>query len=196
VHAWRGLLGVQKDEAMTNRHGMQEETGLSTPVGTRRGLFQWITAAAMSFIGVGLGIPLVGYVISPAFKRREQSWVALGKVNDVPVHEPTQLTYVASLRDGYMETTVQKAVWAVKKDNGEVTAFSPQCTHLGCGYRWSDSERTFQCPCHASVFDLHGAVLSGPAPRPLDHLPVKVDNGVLYVIYKEFKAGLPTAVEL
>jgi menaquinol-cytochrome c reductase iron-sulfur subunit len=69
----------------------------------------------MSFIGVGLGIPLVGYVISPAFKRREQSWVALGKVNDVPVHEPTQLTYVASLRDGYMETTVQKAVWAVKK---------------------------------------------------------------------------------
>jgi menaquinol-cytochrome c reductase iron-sulfur subunit len=46
------------------------------------------------------------------------------------------------------------------------------------------------------VFDLNGAVLGGPAPRPLDRLPVKIDNGRLYVIYKEFKAGLPKSMEL
>jgi menaquinol-cytochrome c reductase iron-sulfur subunit len=84
----------------------------------------------------------------------------------------------------------------VKKDNSDVTAFSPQCTHLGCGYRWDDAERKFKCPCHRSVFDLNGAVLSGPAPRPLDRLPVKIENGRLFVIYKEFKAGPPNPVEL
>ena len=107
---------------------MHEETGLTTPVGTRRRLFKWMTAAAMSLVGFGLGIPLVGYVISPAFTRREQSWVEVGKVEDLPVQQPMQLSYVASVQDGYVKTTAQKAVWAVKKDNGEVTAYSPQCT--------------------------------------------------------------------
>ncbi|WP_447983716.1 QcrA and Rieske domain-containing protein [Nitrospira sp. Nam74] len=181
---------------MTNQHGMHGETGLSTPIGTRRRFFKWVTAAAMSLVGFGLGIPLVGYVISPAFKRREQSWVEIGKVEDLPVQEPTQLSYVATVRDGYMESSVHKAMWAVKMDNSDVTAFSPQCTHLGCGYRWDDSNRKFECPCHGSVFDLNGAVLGGPAPRPLDRLPVKIDDGRLYVIYKEFKAGLPKSVEL
>jgi menaquinol-cytochrome c reductase iron-sulfur subunit len=175
---------------------MHEEIGLSTPVGSRRRFFAWLTAAAMSLVAFGLGIPLVGYLISPALKRREQSWVEIGKVDDLPVQEPKQLTYVASVRNGYMETTAHKAVWAVKKDNGEVTAFSAQCTHLGCGYRWDDPDRKFKCPCHASVFDINGNVVGGPAPRPLDRLPVKVENGILYVIYKEFKAGLTKPVEL
>jgi len=181
---------------MPNQHGMHSETGLSTPVGTRRRLFKWMTAAAMSLVGFGLGIPLVGYVISPALKRREQSWVEIGKLEDLPVLEPKQLTYVAAVRDGYMETSAHKAVWAVKKDNGEVTAFSPHCTHLGCGYRWDEPERKFKCPCHGSVFDVNGTVLGGPAPRPLDRLPVKIEKGMLYVTYKEFKSGLSQSVEI
>ena len=175
---------------------MHAETALMTPVGTRRRFFEWMIVASISVIGVGLSVPLFGYFISPALKRRDQSWVEVGKVDDLSTQEPKQLTCVASVRDGYMETTTHKAVWALKKDNGEVTAFAPQCTHLGCGYRWVDGERKFQCPCHGSVFDINGAVLGGPAPRPLDRLPVKVENGLLYVIYKEFKAGLPRPVEL
>jgi menaquinol-cytochrome c reductase iron-sulfur subunit len=69
-----------------------------------------MTAAAMSIVGFGLGIPLVGYVISPALKRREQSWVEIGKVENLPVQEPTQLNYVATVRDGYMESSAHKAV--------------------------------------------------------------------------------------
>lgn len=178
---------------------MQEihvETGLSTPVGSRRRLFTWMTAAAMSFVGFGLGIPLVGYLMSPAFKRREQSWVELGKVDELSVQEPKQLTYVATVQDGYIKGTTHKAVWAVKRDNGDVTAFAPQCTHLGCGYRWDDGERKFKCPCHGSMFDVNGSVVGGPAPRPLDRLPVKIEKGVLYVTYKEFKSGLSQSVEI
>lgn len=170
--------------------------GFYTPVGSRRKFFHWVTGIAASLIGAGLAVPLVGYVISPAFKRREQRWIDVGREGDLPIGEPKQLDYVTTLKDGWMETKAEKAVWAVKQADGQVTVFSPICTHLGCGYRWEDADRTFKCPCHGSVFDISGNVVAGPAPRSLDVLPTKVEIGRLFVIYKEYKAGLSKAVEL
>ena len=180
---------------------MEEEAnkdapGFHTPVGSRRTFFRWVTGIAASLIGVGLAVPLVGYVVSPAFRRREQRWVDVGREADLPVGEPKQLEYVTTLRDGWMKTKSQKVVWAVKRTDGSITVFSPICTHLGCGYRWEPSDRTFKCPCHRSVFDVDGKVMAGPAPRPLDVLPAKVDEGRLFVIYKEYKAGLSRAQEI
>jgi menaquinol-cytochrome c reductase iron-sulfur subunit len=171
-------------------------SGFSTPVGTRRRFFQWMTGLAAGFIGLGLAAPLVGYVINPALKRRAQAWVNVAAVGELPVGKPQQLEYVATVQDGYLETKTQKAVWAVKQVDGQVTVFSPMCTHLGCGYHWDGAEQKFKCPCHGSVYDVSGRVIGGPAPRPLDALPSKVDNGRLFVIFKEFKSGVPTQVEL
>lgn len=170
--------------------------GFYTPVGTRRTFFKWVTRAAAGLIGLGLAIPLVGYVISPALKRREQPWVDVGSVDDLAIAEPKQLDHVMAIRDGWLETRSHKAVWAIKRSEGQVTVFSPLCPHLGCGYRWEETEQKFMCPCHGSVYDVTGNVLGGPAPRPLDVLPSKVDNGRLLVIYKEFKSGLSRPVEL
>jgi menaquinol-cytochrome c reductase iron-sulfur subunit len=155
-----------------------------------------MTAAAAGFIGVGLAIPLIGSFIAPAFMRRKRDWVDVGAVDELPVGRPRQLDHVTTIRDGWMETKSQKAVWAVKQSGGDVTVFSPICTHLGCGYRWDDEQNRFLCPCHGSSFDVSGQVLSGPAPRPLDPLPTKVENGRLLVMYKEFKSGQSRSVEL
>jgi len=170
--------------------------GSSTPVGSRRTFFRWVTAGVFGLIGAGLAIPLLGYVISPAMKRRERPWVDVGSVEDVPVDEPKQLDHVTTIKDGYLESQSEKAVWAVKRSGGQVNVFSPMCTHLGCGYRWDGEEKKFKCPCHGSVFDIDGQVLAGPAPRPLDRLPSKIENGRLLVVFKEFKAGEAKAVEL
>lgn len=172
------------------------EGGFYTPVGSRRAFFRWMIAVAASLIGGMLAVPLLGYLISPALKRREQAWVEVGSVSELTSEEPRQLEYVATLRDGWLETTTHKAVWAIKHQDGAITVFSPMCTHLGCGYHWDGEDRRFKCPCHGSVFDITGKVLAGPAPRPLDALPVKVENGRLFIIYKEYKAGLPKPVEL
>lgn len=167
-----------------------------TPTGTRRTFFQWVISVAAGLIGVSLTIPLVGYVISPALKRREKPWVEVGGVDELTAGEPKQLDYVATMRDGYLETKAHKAVWAIKQLEGQVTVFSPLCTHLGCGYHWDREERKFKCPCHGSIYDISGQVLHGPAPRHLDVLPSKVENGRLIVVYKEFKSGVPQQVEL
>lgn len=88
------------------------------------------------------------------------------------------------------------SVWAVKRPDGDIAVFSPVCTHLGCYYTWNSERGRFECPCHASVFSIDGTVISGPAPRPLDVLPHKVENGVLYVQWKEFKSGAAGKVEV
>ncbi len=176
----------------------QHERGpVVTPVGARRRFFQRVIAAAAALIGMGLAGPLAGYVISPALKRREAPWVDVGAAADLPVGEPKQLDHVTTVRDGWIESQSHKAVWAVKQaDSGRIVVYSPICTHLGCGYRWESSERVFKCPCHGSVFDVAGSVVAGPAPRPLDILPSKVEGGRLFVQYKQFKSGLPRSVEL
>lgn len=174
----------------------QGGSGFSTPVGSRRTFFRWVTTGAAGLIGLGLAIPLLGYVISPALKRRTRPWVDVGSADDVPPGDPKQLDHVTTIQDGYLKSQSQKAIWAVKRPDGQIRVFSPMCTHLGCGYRWDDEEKKFKCPCHGSVFDIEGQVLAGPAPRPLDLLPSKIENGRLFVVFKEFKPGTGQAVEL
>lgn len=66
-------------------------------------------------------------------------------------------------------------------DDGGFMALSRKCTHLGCTVPWVASEKKFICPCHSSVFDISGAVLQSPAPRPLDVFSVLIENGIVKV---------------
>lgn len=67
--------------------------------------------------------------------------------------------------------------WLVHTDEG-VKALYMVCTHLGCLYKWSDSNTRFECPCHGSKFTLNGDYIEGPAPRSLDQFEVQVvENG-------------------
>jgi cytochrome b6-f complex iron-sulfur subunit len=66
------------------------------------------------------------------------------------------------------------------KMSGQLTMLSAVCTHAGCIVEWSAAAGQFICPCHRSSFDIDGSVLSGPAPRPLPKLAVRVRNGQVY----------------
>lgn len=163
---------------------------------TRRALFPWMIGLAASVIGLGLAAPLVSYVVSPALKRRKTQWAEVGPTDKLRAEAPEELEFASSIKDGWRTDTAKKAIWAVQQSAGQIVVFSPICPHLGCGFRWNSGDHKFHCPCHGSVYDVSGKVLAGPAPRPLDVLPSKVEDGKLWVLYKEFKSGLDHPVEL
>ncbi|GAA1546158.1 FAD-dependent oxidoreductase [Streptomyces albidochromogenes] len=55
-----------------------------------------------------------------------------------------------------------------RDESGEAHVVSARCTHLGCLVRFNDAEKVWECPCHGSRFGTDGAVLHGPATRPLE----------------------------
>ena len=62
--------------------------------------------------------------------------------------------------------------WATYVDqDGAQHAVSPTCTHMGCLVSFNSAEKAWECPCHGSRFGLDGAVLQGPATRPLKRRP-------------------------
>ncbi len=92
-----------------------------------------------------------------------------------------------------------KTVWLNKKEVPYI-AFSGKCPHLGCGYKWRKHKllgQVFLCPCHLSIYDAAGKVLDGPAPRPLDALPIKVSaGGDVQIVDMEFKAGTKAQIRI
>ncbi|OPC81644.1 iron sulfur protein [Embleya scabrispora] len=87
----------------------------------------------------------------------------LGPVGDVPV--------------GGGKVYDDAKVVVTQPTAGDFKAFSAVCTHQQC-LVGSVSGGRIHCPCHNSDYDANtGAVLGGPAPRPLAAKPIAVTNG-------------------
>lgn len=72
-------------------------------------------------------------------------------------------------------------LYLARLDDGGFLALHRKCTHLGCSVPWRPDEQRFACPCHASAFDIRGAVLNAPATRPLDLFAVEIEHGRVLV---------------
>jgi glycine/D-amino acid oxidase-like deaminating enzyme/nitrite reductase/ring-hydroxylating ferredoxin subunit len=65
---------------------------------------------------------------------------------------------------------------AFRDEDGSVHAVSAICTHRGCQVAFNSAERTWDCPCHGSRFDVEGKVIHGPAVRDLDPIEDKTTH--------------------
>ena len=72
---------------------------------------------------------------------------------------------------------------AIMRQGEAVTAMSLICTHLGCTVTVTSTELV--CPCHGSRFSRDGAVLAGPAERPLTRLAVRQQGDRLEIMATE-----------
>ncbi len=87
--------------------------------------------------------------------------------------------------------TVQKAssgrssVYSVRVPEGLLAVWG-RCPKDDCFVTWRPRDPSedaiastgrFYCSCDASVFDRRGEIVTGPAPRPLDVLPIELGEG-------------------
>lgn len=61
---------------------------------------------------------------------------------------------------------------AYRDVSGAVSGLSPVCPHMKCHVHWNAVEKSWDCPCHGSRFDLDGQVIEGPALSPLARKPL------------------------
>lgn len=170
--------------------GSDDEASVS-----RRGFLGWAVGLTAGFAALVGGIPVVGAFFGtsgPAGQGTE--FVQVAELSALPVGEPTGITFVQQGQDAYVHEILPHSIWVLKNSETDVTVFSPVCPHLGCQVVWSKDKKQFICPCHNSTFSAQGAVLGGPAPRPLDTLPTRIEQGMLLVSWVNYQPGLSTKV--
>jgi cytochrome b6-f complex iron-sulfur subunit len=104
------------------------------------------------------------------------------KLVEVPVGKPDDIP-----PDGVRLVQLPEGPIMLEKADNEVRALSAICTHLGCTVQWRPEEKKFICPCHQGIYDFNGNVVSGPPPRSLEKLPVKVRDGQVFVLMNSLK---------
>jgi 3-phenylpropionate/trans-cinnamate dioxygenase ferredoxin subunit len=69
----------------------------------------------------------------------------------------------------------------VSNASGHLYAFDDTCTHMGCSLADGELDgTTVTCACHGSQFDVtSGAVLRGPAQRPVRGRVVQIEGAAL-----------------
>ena len=144
---------------------------------SRRRFFEKLSISLAGFCAAVVGIPLVGFIIAPFFRKVPEEWVTLGKVNDFQVGKTVNVTVIDPSPLPWAGVTAKSAVWLRRENENSFIAFSANCTHLGCPVRWMEGADLFMCPCHGGVYYSDGKVAAGPPPRPLFRYDVRVENG-------------------
>ena len=137
------------------------------------------TQVAGAVVAVLLGIPIVGFVLSPLFRQQPTSWQEVGDISNVPEGQPTKFT--VSFPQGEWTTAKANAAVFVVKQNNNYTILSNVCSHMQCPVHWDDTIHQFLCPCHGGLYDITGKNIGGPPPKPLPQYIHRIDGTTLYI---------------
>jgi Rieske Fe-S protein len=101
-------------------------------------------------------------------RRPEVTGIVLGSAREIPV--------------GGGKIFDAERVVVTRPARGEYLGFSAVCTHVGCLLNVV-ADGTIDCPCHGSRFTItNGAVVTGPAPRPLPRKRIAIVGGTVVLL--------------
>jgi menaquinol-cytochrome c reductase iron-sulfur subunit len=149
----------------------------SPEVLSRRRFFEKLAIGLCAFCTALLGIPMVGFVLAPLFRKVIGKWISVGKAGEYEIGKTVIVTFEDPSPLPWAGITAKTSAWLRRQSEEEFIAFSANCTHLGCPVRWMPDAELFLCPCHGGVYYKDGAVAAGPPPEPLHRYLVRLENG-------------------
>jgi len=144
------------------------------PLGVVAGVFASIGSAAFRFL-------------RPRVAAASERWLDVARVTELSGSQPVTKKIVTENITGWAVTTEERNVFVLPAKGNQV--LSAICPHEGCEVAWDQNTNRFSCPCHASFFAADGSRISGPSPRGLDPLPMRVQDGKLQVQYTSQEVG-------
>jgi menaquinol-cytochrome c reductase iron-sulfur subunit len=161
-----GPLGVK--ELMDKPNESRRSFLKILPLGVVAGVFASIGAAAFRFLRPRISAP-------------SDRWLDVASLTELAGPQPLSRKIVAEHIAGWAVTTEEHSVFVLPAKGNQV--LSSVCPHEGCEVAWEPNAKRFSCPCHESFFAADGSRISGPSPRGLDPLPMRVQDGKLQVQY-------------
>jgi menaquinol-cytochrome c reductase iron-sulfur subunit len=166
---------------ITTDHSLPERRNLSGEEITRRRFLEKVCLGLGGLCAAILGIPLVGFVVTPIFRRTRGKWISVGKITDFEIGITVNVTITDPSPLPWAGITAKTALWVRRVSADQFVAFSVNCTHMGCPVRWLADADLFMCPCHGGVYYNDGTVAAGPPPKPLIRYEVRTANGQVHI---------------
>jgi menaquinol-cytochrome c reductase iron-sulfur subunit len=167
---------------------------------SRRDFFTWIVAAGSAAIGALLMIPGAGYVLDPVLRSagKKERWIRVAELASLNKEHPVSAAVIGEQVDAWTKAPAVRlgTVWLRVMQDDKVAAWNAECPHLGCKVSFDPEHVRFGCPCHDSAFSLDGQVTGGPAPRPMDALEARVQDGHVEVRFQRFRAQIKEQIEV
>jgi len=148
----------------------------------RRKFFMRLSIGAGCVGAALIGIPVAGFLLAPLFEAVARKWKPVGSVDQFQQGSTVEVRFEDPSSVAWAGVTGQTGAWLRRDPAGAFTAFSINCTHLGCPVRWLPDADLFMCPCHGGVYYSDGTVAAGPPPRPLVQYPVRVRDGQVEIL--------------
>ena len=103
---------------------------------TRRRFLEKLSIALGGFCAAVLGVPLVGFVVAPLFRKAPNEWLSLGKIADFEIGKTVNVTITDPSSLPWAGISAKSAAWLRRVNEEQFIAFSAHCTHMGCPVRW------------------------------------------------------------
>ncbi|MDO8784934.1 MAG: ubiquinol-cytochrome c reductase iron-sulfur subunit [Syntrophales bacterium] len=134
----------------------------------KRRRFLGISLTVLGSAAVGSFVYPLARFLAPPPRTGKDNNVSINK-SDIPSGEAKEIV---------LNNT---PVIIINRQGKGYVAFSKICTHLGCLVEYDRRRQRLACPCHAGAFDLEGNVLSGPPPRPLSVIPIRIKGEIIVI---------------
>lgn len=153
-----------------NAEGQTEEQEQASPPLNRREFLYYVWGVSMAVFMAGSSGAIVWFSL-PRFREGEFGGVFNVNLDAIPERDAAPVGFangrfwLVNIGEESIQNERRPEEYPAQQG---VLALYMVCVHLGCLYKWVNTNFRFECPCHGSKYLLSGERIDGPANRNLD----------------------------